>query len=128
MIHAHHFVAVGEDVEALVNPFVTISAGTFASTLLGTDLIDDSIVEETEMFFVEIVNVSIGAVGPQSRATIIIFDNDGEWGHIFHVSIPYHIVIQCFICVLQCFFLTGVLQCDCFTSVLQCDHFTSVLL
>ena len=59
----------------LGDPIFTLSAEAFGATLLLSNLIDDGMFEPNEMFFVEIFNVSIGAVGAQSRATVVIVDN-----------------------------------------------------
>ena len=74
-------IAVDEDVFLLSNfPFFPILPGFTASGLSGRPaaVLNDILFEGQEQFFVEIVAVSGGVVGPLSTATVIIEDNNGK--------------------------------------------------
>ena len=74
-------IAVDEDVFLLSNfPFFPILPGFTASGLSGRPaaVLNDILFEGQEQFFIEIVAVSGGVIGPLSTATVIIEDSNGK--------------------------------------------------
>ena len=69
---------------------LTFTPANFASMPLSIPIIDDTILEGTESFFVSLsiapVSASLAMAGTPNLAPVIINDNDGEWKTIWPMS------------------------------------------